>query len=1124
MKRIVCIAFFLLFPAFLTFAQSEQAGELYTRTVLMDIETSGFHELSDWCGRLGLEKDGSAGELRQRLYSHYGVKPDSPGTSETKTDSREITIEKAENMKYFTIERVDENYAKISGDVYLKLFDEAKNETHVIRADTILFNFKENYLTATGNIQYQLEGETKTENFRGEKLTFNIDNSEGLFDKGITEQEKTVNDQDIVFYFKGDLINKTKENYVLLEDGRITSCDSDDPHYTIKATKIWLLTSNEWAIANGVVYIGRLPIFYFPAFLYGGDDIFFNPVFGYRSDFGNYLQTTTYLIGQKEEDEDTAFSFMQTAREDDYFKYEGLYLTEDENPSDKSRALQDYGRNSTNFLKVIFDYYTYLGIYSAIDLKLGTPKGKETEAFPDFINSFLSVFTNTELYLSIARTRYIENTANLISGLFPDENGIYSSIWQDSYFLKTIVPFRYGIDYSTTFDVEWLNFNIDINMYSEPSYTEDFSNRGENLDILSFLDPESTTGNSGSKTSSLDWSAVLDITPNMTAIEPWVNKFTINAETGLGFSSDTDNTFFYPDNFEQIITSLALGGQLLPFSSSAENDDKDGTAGGDIELRPPWDETAPPDSKKEEDSADVDSALTEPAPDIVIDLADYWSDNKTFGNNLTYSLSPKYTNRSQLSTSELTSPSDIDFNEIDYSYRTASLDGKLNYSANVYGNLFDIDNNISVAWDYKEHFNMDSLNEDTIQNYIDEDNQSSDAKITNNLTVSSTPMVYLDFLEDTKISYYFTTMIYNWDYSSDIAAYEGLFFQPTEDFISSHKISLKMPLELHGYNQTFEVSTTLPPVTMTTAGSLVLNYGISTSSFNTDFSEIDDGFAFSPLTFSEKLDFGNGNSFTNDISYNYSELYFEKNISKFNLSFFNGNLTTGADFTFDFTKNVSEYLNANIKYKFFSTTFSAKNTWNYDFNSETGWVQSAEQSFLPESLNFSIVQETDNIKLWKNRIDLKFDVNSSLNFKLIQFTDTNFSLKFGFEIEIYRFLDITFSSTSVNKSIYRYFPSYCSEIGINYINGFNDLIKSFNFFNIDDREESNFNLQSINIGLKHDLHDWDLNITYSGQPYVNDEGDYPEYNWENKLDISLKWKAIPDVKSELEIDKEGVSF
>ena len=1139
MKKTIPAAFFLFFSVFIIFADEEAAEtkpELFATTIITDIETSSFHELSDWCVRLDLPKDGSAVELRRRLYDYYNVKPGSADKdSEEAEVKRQITIEKAENLDYFTIEKVDENYARITGDVYLKLHDGDRNEDHIIRADTILFNFKENFLTATGNIRYQLEGETKTENFRGDKLTFNIDNAEGLFDQGVTEQERDIEEQEIIFYFRGELINKTKDNYVLLEDGQITSCDLDEPHFTIKAQKIWLLTSNEWAIQNGVIYIGRVPMMYIPAFLYGEDDIIFNPVFGYNSNFGNYLQTTTYFIGEKEKDDDSVFSFMQSDTENKYYKIEGLYKTADDNPSNKEKAIQDYGRDSKNYIKLLLDYYTYLGIYAAFDMDLNTPSEDEKEAFPEYINSLLSVFKNTELYLSAARTRLIDNSNGFNSALFPDTEGFYKSLWYNSFFIRQVIPVRYGIDLSSTMDLDWVTMDTEFALYSDPSYTKDFSERSETLDLLSFMDQDDNSTESGSETGKFNWSAALKITPDTSVVNPWIKQFSVNAETNLGWNhkdlEDTDelyqntvDTFFYPDSLTQLAASLSLGGQIFPLQSNKKKEKenkKENVAGDTLELRPPWEEDL-----KEEEAVESDNNLPDAAPDISIDISDYWNDTNSFSQKLSYNLTPKYSNKSQLSTSDWKIPDDIDLEDIDYSYRTASVDSKISYSADIFGKLFSISDIVSAGLDYKEHYDMESLNEDTIQNYYDEDQQGTDAQVTNNLTVVSAPLVYIDYFENIKITYNFNSKLWEWDYSTDEANFKSSFFDYTEDYITAHKVSLALPFEFNRFSQTLTLSTSLPPVELVTSGSYVIKYGISTSSFSTDFSESEDELVFSPLTFTEKLDFAEGNNLTNNISYNYSELYFEKNVAEVNLSFWDGIVTAGANMTYDFQTSIIEALSAKLNLMFFSANFTAKNTYNYEFDPVSGWIQAEDETFIPESLSFGLAHKSDDIIFWKNRVNLNFDLDTDLNFKLIQFTDTNFIFKLGFELSIFKFIDLKFDVSSINNSIYRYIPYYCEQVGVNQINLFEDLMKSFNFFQEDnrDRKESSFNLQSINISMTHDLHDWDLTLKYSGSPYINKEGDKPFYDWKNSLDIALVWKAIPDIKSEIEIDNDGVSF
>jgi hypothetical protein len=73
-----------------------------------------------------------------------------------------------------------------------------------------------------------------------------------------------------------------------------------------------------------------------------------------------------------------------------------------------------------------------------------------------------------------------------------------------------------------------------------------------------------------------------------------------------------------------------------------------------------------------------------------------------------------------------------------------------------------------------------------------------------------------------------------------------------------------------------------------------------------------------------------------------------------------------------------------------------------------------------------------------------------------------------------------------------------------------------------DREESSFKLQSINLSLVHNLHDWDFSLTYSGKPVLDE--DAHTYEWVPSLTILLQWKPIPEMKKEITYDEDGLNF
>ncbi|MDC7124266.1 MAG: hypothetical protein PQJ46_01780, partial [Spirochaetales bacterium] len=530
------------------------------KTLADDIESSDYFELKSWCERIGLSTEGNIFKLKERLYKFYKIKEKK---EDKKKNSRKIEIEKADNMEYFKIEQIDENYAKISGGVKLKLIDNVTNETHIIEADTILFNFKENTLTASGNIEYKIDSETKAEKFKGDKITFNIENYAGLFNKGITEQQTEVDGEDITFFLKGDQLNKTADNAVILNKGEITSCDEEDPHFMIKAQKIWLLTSTEWALFNGILYIGRVPVFYMPAFIYPSDKMIMNPAYGIKSDYGYFLQTTTYLLGESnEEDEDSMFTFMQNENADSYKKIDGIFLIEDEDPSPFSKALQDYG-STENYAKIILDAYSNFGFYSALDMSLNE-SGSSDHTDSKFMNAFaayLSVVNSTDLYLSIAKTRKINESSGTYYYLFfDDDSGAYDSVWYNSYLYKLPLPFRYGFDYNTNIDFDWLELSVDMEAYSDDEYSVDFEDRTENLDLLSMLDSDTTTTDSTTGVDDYEWTAELSFNPDMSFFSPFIKTLKADIETDIYWDSDDIedtsgdydeyvDTFFYPEKY-----------------------------------------------------------------------------------------------------------------------------------------------------------------------------------------------------------------------------------------------------------------------------------------------------------------------------------------------------------------------------------------------------------------------------------------------------------------------------------------------------------------------------------------------------------------------------------------------
>ena len=354
-------------------AAAADQDELVQKTLGLDIATASFYELVDWAASLGLPTAGSAADLREALYKHYAV--EAPAL---KSGGRSISIERAESAEYFKIEENDDSLLRITGGVVLSVRDEAKSESHRLEAEEILYDKAHNAVSAVGRVHYRREKSDSVEEFSGETMTVDLDDWSGVFLDGKMRTTSAASSSASTassaaaaasaanaatgqrgYYFSADTMLKRSGDVIILEDGIVTSCDAEHPHYSIRAKKIWLLGGNEWAISDAVLSLGEVPVLWLPFFFYPGDEIVFHPVFGYRSRVGRFVQTTTYLIGQKAASTSTGILSMGGGSTSGPKKVHGLFLR----PSDEAGAKID----TSSSLKVLADIYSNLGGFVGLD-------------------------------------------------------------------------------------------------------------------------------------------------------------------------------------------------------------------------------------------------------------------------------------------------------------------------------------------------------------------------------------------------------------------------------------------------------------------------------------------------------------------------------------------------------------------------------------------------------------------------------------------------------------------------------------------------------------------------------------------------------------------------------------
>lgn len=194
------------------------------------------------------------------------------------------------------------------------------------------------------------------------------------------------------------------------------------------------------------------------------------------------------------------------------------------------------------------------------------------------------------------------------------------------------------------------------------------------------------------------------------------------------------------------------------------------------------------------------------------------------------------------------------------------------------------------------------------------------------------------------------------------------------------------------------------------------------------------------------------------------------------------------------------------------------------------WVNlSGDKSLMINSLEPSYTYKLPETWFWKNRIKMNSDAGLTYKMDLQKYNLSLLKFNFKLNLDIYEFLTLTFSSGSSNKAMHLYqkknrdllFPGSDKET----INILDDLMKSFNFFDTSQREDSNFNLDTIIIDATYKMNDWDLILKYEGFPkagtYTEDDGTVRKQTvWGSRFSFFIQWKPLDMISVDGKYDDE----
>ncbi len=1094
-----------------------------------------------------------------------------------------VKIEKAQRTEYNKDTVTGSVIIKLEGDVQLSVSN--ANSKTVINAEQINFDRDRQMLYAEGNVVLsKMDGNKLGETLKATSVLFNVETQEGIFDQGRVVQEQTdaINlPSGSTLIVASDMFGRDDSGTIAFKNGALTFCEDPEPHWKIRASRIWLLPGNEFAFFNALLYIGQIPVLYLPFFYYPKDEMIFNPAFGYDGRKGYYMQNTYYIIGRKgletKSGEDSIFDFMKTTSLKKQIR-EGLFM----------HNLEENDTESDKYLKILADWYTSLGGMAGVQGKL-----KPNKYITDLEFTTAIGFSRSLKYLST------QNGSSYVP-FFDSE-----ILWDKSYLFGKEIPFRYELDFKMNFSHTLGSFSLSLPFYSDAYFHSDFiSERSESMDWINYLmnlSNNSDDTSTSSETSSYTWALNGSFKPPINFLNPFVSSLSFSGITSsMTFYSkqmtqdafkklypDASGSkisflygysparkFYYPSQIVPFKTTLNISGTLFSFPKTARASTKTDSRTA-ISFDVPEDLMTEKQKsekiKKEEEQkkrlkeqeqqteqSELNEVLEQTEPEQKTELITENSEetvqtetqedrsfpvpeklfpdinvaspsvstaagtNQSLKYSLTYSVAPVFSSLISYNGDDVASSADIDLQNFISTFYSVSVPLDLKSSLSFGSGKFSLTNNVRFSAFDQKHPTLKENDKGYVgtsskSTIIINDYAARKLELQNTNSLSYKPFS-TGMFSDTSFSWNATLKLLrtkfdstNFDYTKDTPEWIYEKYAWDKDTWSAHNLSATFGInEKTNYSQKISFQANLPPQNQSYAGQFTATFPNFTfnarttlrSSTVTTGNEEKETWKWEPFSQSSSLKL-----FNSKLSLNQSFTYTNENEeeSPFVKSWFD-----------DDENSHPTAFTLGLSYGNLSLNYSQQYTYGYSLE-ETGWTIKDKKEFLPYSVSLSYSVPSKTFRLWKNRLTFTPNLSTSLSADLIRPTNSYFSISPSFKFSIYKFLDISFSSTSRNDVIFRYVQNlfdYSKKVP-GEENIIKDLWDSFSFWDTQARKASGFKLKSLSLSAEHNLHDWDLSLTLSISPKLITSTQPYKYNFDPSFTLKVLWRPMSSLKASI---------
>ncbi len=1184
--------------------REQRLKELRIRSLQDDIATASYFELQSLARELGLDPNLAIEALRTSLHSKLEISAPAKKSSEDSADVAAnennandeenllIRIESAQKAQAFTIERQPndkEDYFKISGGVKIFITDQKAGEEHSVHADSIVLNRKQNTIRAEGKVTYIKKklgdkNGSDIEKFTGDSLIFRLNIWRGVILYGVFSRNQTTDtprpadihskssnpektkadpnasqDKDsllgkgvlaenhIRYYFDGQKIRKGTDDVLVLEQGTMSSSQREQNEYfRLSFHRLWIFGKPEWAMLSATLYVGHIPVLYLPYYYYNDNRILFHPVFGIREAYGEFLQTTTYLLGKPPAADTDSLSFIPVntgADENSNLKLDALFLapcTEEDKKREekkfKSCNSQNQGKTSKDsYIKFLFDYYSYIGLFTGFS-------GQVKNLGP--INSLNFETSLAYAYALEERGGFNSNGQGFLKGkpFILNDEGKYQLKHIEGNFFGEPIPFRFGLSLKTKLNHESSSFNLDFQHYSDPFYRRDYFNRKESFDWIDYtlerLQRDSTDEleewrKKEAVLNSYKWEFGLSLNPKLQS--SWLSSLSLKTNAVVYFNQKDDSTrkiydpnkkFFYPTKLFIPDTTISLSGTLWPLKKTSVAQKKiDLPILEDWKYKPNSSKTSEPSEGEQEESdigkpEKLEESLVVTGVQKPKELKKIELDQqvKTLSFKATYNIVLQNSFESQTDNSKWTRIEDVTLNN-----KELKLNGK--EALQLVTNWKFLDSFLSVGLKHdmtfyvSHYFDIGREEADTDSNGLDATKQASKWDWTETANITLKPFYLLDWLSESSISYTLRAIIYDYKYNTTKKEYEKSFLdldmtdKELRKRITTHRLVSQLNFQpiKNAYNPinnlqiNFTFTNELPPANSKHTLKTRLFFEIFKWSHDLslkfeqvteDGKEEDPEFYLQPLSYIsmykpiEKLEIKK----TLVLNFEPKNQNREPHLDKLTISF------------------KAWWFRGNLDFRYTEQKAWDKNSFTWKTNKTDDPILQASTTFLSFDLT------TKDRYFWKNRILFYFTFNTRWDQDLIEYNEkSSLTLDFTLSFFIYEFLNIQISYRMSNEKLYLYYPGMNNILGFSQERSFlQDLWYSLHFWDEERQKQGLFKMKDLRLLAIHHLKDWDLIFEFVGKPKQIDN----KLSWDYAIGFYLRWIPIPLIKRRATVERD----